>query len=97
MSAQSDIETTKSESSEQILTIDKPDSYLELELKRLHELIELKTSENTSLELKFYECEKQASLKIDQLNHDFTLKLEQTLENFQEGQKSSQNCLAIIV
>lgn len=88
-------EMIESENDENILNNDKPAGYLELELNRLHELIELKNNENANLELKLAESETQANLRIDQLNHDFTLKLEQTLEKFQEGQQSSQNSLVM--
>jgi hypothetical protein len=69
------------------------ENYLEIELTRLRQLIEIKTNENTQLETKLNECEQQANLKIEQLNQDFSLKLEQTLQKFQEGQQEKQSSL----
>lgn len=70
-------------------------SYLEQELVRLRELIDEKTNENQLLEKKIAECEQQSNLKIDQLNQNFTLRLEQTLKKFQEGHKDKTSSLVM--
>ena len=70
-------------------------NYLEQELIRLGELIDLKSKENLQLETKLVECEQQSAIKIEQLNQDFTLKLEHTLKTFQECQLDKQSSLVM--
>lgn len=77
------------------LVIGDEDQYLEQELSRLRELITIKTNENLALETKLQECEQQSNLQIEQLNQNFTMRLEQTLKKFQEGHKDKTSSLVM--
>ena len=79
-------EETKTSSSE---------STYEQEISRLRDLIAVKNAENSNLEAKLNECEQLARNQIEQLNQNFTLKLEQTLKKFQEGHKDKTSSLVM--
>lgn len=70
-------------------------TYLEDELIRLRDLVTTKTTENIILESKLQECEQQYNLKIEQLNQNFTMRLEQTLKKFQDGHKDKTSSLVM--
>lgn len=74
---------------------EKSSNYLEQELTRLRELVELKTNENQNLETKLNELELNCQLKIEQLNQDFSSKLEQQLSKFEECQRDKQSSLVM--
>jgi len=74
---------------------DQTSSFYEQELTRLRSIITQQNLDNLALEQRLTECEQQAKQKCDELNANFTLKLEQTLKSFTEGQNEKTSSLVM--
>ncbi len=74
---------------------DQTNSFYDQELARLRSIITQQNSENLALEQRLTDCEQQAKQKCDELNANFTLKLEQTLKSFTEGQNEKTSSLVM--
>lgn len=70
-------------------------AFYEQELARLRSIITLQNTDNLQLELKLTECEQQSKQKCEELNQNFTLKLEQTLKSFKDGQNEKTSSLVM--
>ena len=75
--------------------LDEKVAFYEQELARLRSIITLQNSDNLQLELKLTECEQQSKQKCEELNQNFTLKLEQTLKSFKDGQNEKTSSLVM--
>lgn len=69
--------------------------FYEQELSRLRSIISLQNTDYHNLEMKLIECEQQAKQKCEELEQNFTLKLEQTLKSFKEGQNEKTSSLVM--
>ncbi len=69
--------------------------FYEQEIARLKSIISLQNSDNLNLETKMTENELLAKQRCEELEQNFTLKLEQTLKNFKEGQNEKTSSLVM--
>lgn len=83
------ISDTKSVSSDQNAT------FYEQEIARLKSIISLQNIDNQNLETKMTENELLAKQRCEELEQNFTLKLEQTLKNFKDGQNEKTSSLVM--
>lgn len=83
------ISDTKSVNSDQNAT------FYEQEIVRLKSIISLQNIDNQNLETKMTENELLAKQRCEELEQSFTLKLEQTLKNFKDGQNEKTSSLVM--
>ncbi len=75
--------------------MDQANEFYEQELTRLQNIVRLQNAENLQLEQKLTDFEEHSKQKYEELNLNFTSKLEQTLRKFQEGHKDKTSSLVM--